>query len=1162
MLWLLLSTALALDTPSLVADLDGDVLQSLTSVQTGASWLRAPTALYEGAAGLDTELTHEALPDGQLLLRLALTNPSDDPVQTTVTFPTLRGIEADVAAPLTALFPGRTTLQWTDARYVEQPYGALFPLQWLAVDQGSAGALWVMTRDTTGQDKAYGLETATDGSADLVVGWFDLAVAPGETITLEASIGLSDDDWHAALAAYRRWVASWYRPEAPRQPAFQHAWHLRQVHLHDNAVLGSHPGAFDPDTQGYTLQDFLDEDVAAFGGVDWVHLFDWGMDWQHGRVGDYNPWAYLGDRQAFVEELDALQDQGIGVGLYTEGYLLDTPSLTGLRSGDSWDMTTATGEPYTNFAPSWHMCPAVPDWREHYAVFNARRSARRTGANGLYADQFGYGYQYACHRDDHGHGTPSLQVSEEWGLLQAVRAELPPDQVLYTEAAPADVVTQTQDGAFVEAVAAFRHDPDALPVHMARFALPDHKTFELLVQDAPLGDDVEGIRLTFFSGEGIRLMGYLEDDAWFGDESLAELRRTWGALTAHAETFSSDDVTPLVETADASVLANRFTTDQDRVWTLLNTGSAPVSGVVLTPDDRPGATYGDCLTGDALVPAITDGQAQLTLALDPGDIGCLVQAWPAGSPTLVAHWALDESSGSAGLTDAVTGSMTGATDAQLGQPSALSEQLGTAARLDGVDDQASLGTGPWADLTADFTVSAWVRPDDTSGARRVLAVDGWTDGGWVFAVTDGLPVLTTVGVHDAIGSAPLTPGRWTHLAAVVDGGSTVTFYLDGEARDSVSHATPGQPSASDWWLGSNGTDGFWSGGLDDVKVYDGALTRDQVRRLADLSAPLAGTVTAESTRATDDVVRQHDALTLRWPGFHDAQSGIAGYRVALGSTASADDLSAWTDLGAAVQHTFTDLALPTAVHASVEAINGAGQTTTASTIVTVDPSPPALLGAWDLLPEDDAIDLELEVPLGSVSVTAWIYPTATVAMTLLGSDDGGWALGLGGDGDDLHFVTPGVQDYVLPASIPLGAWTHVAAVFDSWTDVTFYVDGELAGVVHGAVPAAATGGPVTLGGRARPWVGALLDVQLYDGELSPDQLEALLAADTGDTAGTVPDTGTPDSATTPEDTGVLQTDDGCGCGSPGVPGGWPWLLGLLALTRRRDLYQVMALGPP
>ncbi len=1136
---LLLAPAWAVETAELQAVLDGEQLVSLTSTRTGAEWLAAPSGLYEGAGGLDAALAVSALPDGQLGLALALTNPGDAAVSTSVTFPALRGVEADVAAPLTALFPGRTTLQWSSPRYVEQPYGALFPLQWLAVDQGGAGALWVMTRDLTGHDKAYGLETSADGSADLVVGWFDLVVEPGETVTLEAALGLADDDWHAALAAYRRWVATWHHPAAPRQDAFRQAWHLRQVHLHDNAVLGSHPGAFDPDSGTYALQDFLAEDVAAFGGVDWVHLFDWGMDWQHGRVGDYNPWSYLGERQAFVDEVEALRDDGIGVGLYTEGYLLDTPSLTGLRWGDDWELHNAAGGVYTNYAPSWHVCPAVADWRQHYAIFNARRSARRTGASGLYVDQFGYGTQYPCHRDDHGHAVPSLQVAEEWGLLAEVRAALPPDQVLYTEAAPADVVTQSQDGAFVEAVAGFRHEGAALPVHLPRFALPDHKTFELLVQDAPLDDDVEGVRLTFFSGEGIRLMGYLEDDPWFGDAVLAELRRTWGALSAHAEVFASDDVTPLVETEVSGVLANRFATDDTRVWTLLNTGSGAVSDVVLTPDDQPGATYGDCLTGEALEPAVVDGRAQLAVDLAAGDIGCLVQVVPVGEGSLLAHWPLDE-----------------------GEASASAEVLGTAARFDG--EGVSVGTGAWGDLTADFTVSAWIHPDDLSGVRRVLAVDGWTDGGWVFAVTEGVPVLTTVGVRDAIADVPVAEGRWTHLAAVVDAGASVTFYVDGHRRDTVSQATPGTATTSGWWLGSNGTDGGWSGWLDDVRVYDGALSASAVRTLADLSPPWSGTVTAESTRATDAVVRRDDALTLRWPGFHDAESGIVGHRVALGSTAGADDLVGWSDLGTAVQHTFTDLALPGSVHATVEATNGAGLTATATAEVAVESSAPALLGTWDLADGDPSVVVDVEVPLASVSVAAWVHPTETGAMTLLGRDDGGWALGLGGDGDDLHFVTPGVQDYVLSAAIPLGTWTHVVAVFDSWTDVTFYVGGVEAGVVHGAVPAAAGSGDVLVGGGARPWVGALADVRLYDGELSADQVAALLAPDTGDTAdesdsGAPPDSGTPVDSEAP-DTGTAA-DEGCGCGG-GSGGVAAWLLVPAVLARRRGSRSEAGPRPP
>ena len=54
------------------------------------------------------------------------------------------------------------------------------------------------------------------------------------------------------------------------------------------------------------------------------------------------------------------------------GHVSDPEVLPILHS-----MLDASGVPYTNYAPSWHVCPGVQAWRDHTATFNARRTERR-----------------------------------------------------------------------------------------------------------------------------------------------------------------------------------------------------------------------------------------------------------------------------------------------------------------------------------------------------------------------------------------------------------------------------------------------------------------------------------------------------------------------------------------------------------------------------------------------------------------------------------------------------------------------------------------------------------------------------------------------------------------------------------------------------------------
>jgi hypothetical protein len=1154
------------ETGALTAEVIDAELVSLSATEAAVSWLDAPTTLFTlDDTRVDGAISASALPDGQLLLTLELSNPESTDISVSVDFPVLSGLGTGATAALAYVFPARGVIADDAVATHRRYYGGLFPLQFMEIHEGSSGGLWVLTRDRTGQAKTYTLAKASDDTATLSVEWPSLVIPAGEAVELEASVGVHSRDWHEALAAYRRWVRTWFQPSVPRSTRFREAFNLRQLHLHENAVLGSHPGAFDPETGSYRIAEYIAEDEAVFGGVDWVHIFDWGMDWVHGRVGDYNPFAYLGDREALVAEVDALQADGIGVGLYLEGYLLDTTSLTGVRWGEDWELLDSTGSVYTHYAPSWHVCPATPAWQDHFAWRNGRRTERRVGADGLYLDQLGYGYQYPCHRADHDHAVPSSQVLEELALVSEVRRATSPSQVLYTEAAPADVMCQFQDGAFVEAVASFRYDERTVPISPTRFALPDFKTFELLIQDAPLEDDVAGVWLTFFNGEGIRLMGYLEDDDWFADETRAAIRHTWSILRDHRAAFTSDDPVPLVDTEYDDIYANLFPTDTERLWTLYNAGDSEVSGVVLSVDTLPGETWTDCREDAALDPTDVDGKAQVVLTLGPGEVGCVVQTLPASSPTLVAHWMLDETSGDviADGIGAAEGTLwpEGAGPA-LGAASARTDRFGTAAWLDGADDSVSLGEVPaLAALTEDFSVAAWVHPDEVDGVQRILAIEGWSDGGWVFGLTEwhgtGAVVLTTTGVKDYVLPVVVPPDRWTHLAVVVDAGSTATFYVDGNARGTISHSVPGIPATAGWWLGTNGTDGFFAGGLDDIRVYEGALSSTEVRALADIEPPMAGTI-----RGADSVLDEADEAELWWSGFHDSASGIAGYTVALGSSAGTDDLLATTEVGTEVQGVFTDLALPEGtIWATVVATDAVGLSTTASAEIQVDAAHPLLVDAWTFEPDEptDSVAVSLDRDRQErFSLTAWIAPEAATEMTIFGSDNSGWRLDLTETG--LSLVTHDVQDYETDVYVEIGAWTHVAVVFDRWSDVLFYVDGERVDTVHGSLPALPATDSLWVGGSASPWLGRLQDVRLYDGELSGDEVADIAwpseDIDTGDTGR--PDSGSPsgDSRDDADTGGDRPATDGppkdgdCGCAATSLPSA-AWILGALALVRRR-----------
>ena len=74
-----------------------------------------------------------------------------------------------------------------------------------------------------------------------------------------------------------------------------------------------------------------------------------------------------------------------------------------------------------------------------------------------------------------------------------------------------------------------------------------------------------------------------------------------------------------------------------------------------------------------------------------------------------------------------------------------------------------------------------------------------------------------------------------------------------------------------------------------------------------------------------------------------------------------------------------------------------------------------------------------------------------VPKRVFGGDDSAWSCGIRSTG--LRFTTWLIRDYDLATTYPIDQWFHLAFVFDAAHDVTFYIDGTLAGTVVGYSPA-------------------------------------------------------------------------------------------------------------
>jgi hypothetical protein len=168
---------------------------------------------------------------------------------------------------------------------------------------------------------------------------------------------------------------------------------------------------------------------------------------------------------------------------------------------------------------------------------------------------------------------------------------------------------------------------------------------------------------------------------------------------------------------------------------------------------------------------------------------------------------------------------------------------GGALEFNGSTSRAEL-PAPATDLTfsSSFTITAWVYPITLRTGWRALAarqLGTGFDNSWYLG-HNGTTLHFFAGAQV---STPLTPGVWTHIAAVKNG-ATLALYKNGVLAATVTNATSSLPTdANEVGLGgdNNGAP-LWSdpfhGRLDDVRFYQEPRTLLQIQ--SDMKTPVRG----------------------------------------------------------------------------------------------------------------------------------------------------------------------------------------------------------------------------------------------------------------------------------------------------------------------------------
>ncbi len=154
--------------------------------------------------------------------------------------------------------------------------------------------------------------------------------------------------------------------------------------------------------------------------------------------------------------------------------------------------------------------------------------------------------------------------------------------------------------------------------------------------------------------------------------------------------------------------------------------------------------------------------------------------------------------------------------------------LGLALDFDGSNDRVTLKGASSLGLTGDFTVTAWVRLDNTNGDNTILGQDA---NGLHLTTRSNKAYFGFWGNDTNGGSHTVSPSQWTHLTWRFDGGEQALF-VNGEFDNATGgHAALGDTSTV--YLGrSKGNQGWFDGRMDEVAIFDRVLTNDEIAEIA------------------------------------------------------------------------------------------------------------------------------------------------------------------------------------------------------------------------------------------------------------------------------------------------------------------------------------------
>jgi len=444
----------------------------------------------------------------------------------------------------------------------------------------------------------------------------------------------------------------------------------------------------------------------------------------------------------------------------------------------------------------------------------------------------------------------------------------------------------------------------------------------------------------------------------------------------------------------------------------------------------------------------------------------------------VAYYKFDQGYGTSAKDNSIygnDGTITGATWTNAGK-------FGKALSFNGTSDYVDAGSKDSIDNlpSNDFTVTAWIYPEeDRNGEMRILDKRGTAAVGWFIEFSGystksrrlvGVVDLATTNATTESTDNILTLNEWQNVAMSYNATEkTITIYRNGLNVSDTTTTGVGavtDDSAALLYFASHENvgvnDRLFNGLLDEVKIYNYALTQDEIK--------------AEYNQGKVNVMGALGGSS----GGLASTAGTAEYCVPGDTTSCNPPIAEWN---------FEE-------NTGISAFDTSGNGNT-GTITGANWKPGKIGSALDFDGTGDYVSAgTVSLSNQAFSVMAWVKTSSTsktIVGTITGGTNNGFALMTGySQATPFFWVKDGVatQNVYADTAVTDNQWHYVVGVRDG-SNSYIYVDGRLAGSIAGSLVTLPASDPVVIG-RMRAdqheMLGLIDQVRIYNYARTPAQI--------------------------------------------------------------------------